>query len=130
MNNKPRPLSPHLQVYSPQMTSMLSLFHRATGVALSLGLIVFVWWLVSLSIGGDAYICFTTFANSIIGKIMLAGWAWALCYHLCTGVRHLFWDMGYGFELPTVYKSAWTIIIVSTVLAVIVIGAALSGVKL
>ncbi len=130
MSTKQRPLSPHLQVYKPQVTTAFSIFHRATGVALSIGLIVFTWWIVALSIGGDTYVDFLIFANSVLGKIMLVGWTWAACWHLCTGIRHLFLDMGYGFEIPTVYKTATAILIVSSVLTVAIVCTAFLGVSL
>src|SRR5882762_6821451 len=91
---KARPLSPHLQVYRPQLTSGLSIFHRITGVGLAFGLPVFVLWLMVLGKDEAAYEQFLTCAHSIVGTILLMGWSWAFAYHLCMGVRHLLWDMG------------------------------------
>ncbi len=113
---KKRPLSPHLQVYKPQMTSMLSILHRATGSALAVGFAVFIWFLAALAAGGEHYDCFMWMFGTIAGKIALFGWSWAICYHACTGFRHLIWDMGYGFEISQFYKGAYAVLIVSTIL--------------
>ncbi len=101
-----RPLSPHLQVYKPQMTSVLSILHRITGIGLTAALPVLVWWLVALSQGAEPYNAVMDCLKSPIGKLFLMGWAWALSYHLCAGIRHLLWDAGWGFELKQVYASA------------------------
>ena len=113
---KARPLSPHLQVYRPQITSVLSILHRITGVGLSLALPVFVWFLVALSQGQEAYQTFVACAHSLIGQIVLIGWIWAFCYHLCSGIRHLFWDNLKLFEIKQVYASGWATIVLSTAL--------------
>lgn len=102
-----RPLSPHLQIYKPQITSAMSIFHRITGVALAVGTLILTYWLFSLASGEDAYIAFQECAQSLIGKIALIGWSWALFYHLCTGVRHLFWDMGKGITNESVALTGW-----------------------
>jgi succinate dehydrogenase / fumarate reductase cytochrome b subunit len=113
---KARPLSPHLQVYRLPLSANLSITHRLTGVGLSCGLPVFVLWLLALSGGEKSYECFLRCAHSIVGQILLMGWSWAFAFHLCTGVRHLFWDMGYGLENPQVYKSGYLALAVSVVL--------------
>jgi succinate dehydrogenase / fumarate reductase cytochrome b subunit len=118
-----RPLSPHLQVYKPQLTSVLSISHRATGIALSVGTILLVWWLLAAARGPDAYDAVRGFAGSWIGVLLIVGWTYSLFFHLCNGIRHLFWDAGYGFDLPTTYKSGWAVVAVSgalTLIAVIV----------
>lgn len=120
MENKSRPLSPHLQVFNQHFTGTLSILHRITGIGMVFGLAVFIWWLVALSLGGQAYGQFLECLSSIPGKILLFGWGWALSYHFCTGVRHLIWDMGYGFEKPTIFKSAYAVIFLSTVLTLLV----------
>lgn len=114
-----RPLSPHLQVYKPQITSVLSILHRATGVGLCAALPLLVLWLVALSNGAADYASFTQCIASPVGKIFLMGWSWALCYHLCMGIRHLFWDAGCGFELKQVYLSGKIALGVSTLLTLI-----------
>ena len=116
MSTQNRPLSPHLQVYRPQLTSMLSITHRATGVALAVGTLLLVWWLVAAASGPEAYATVQGFIGSIVGRLLLFGWTWALFYHLGNGIRHLFWDAGYGFELKTAYSSGWLVLLASFVL--------------
>lgn len=130
MSPQNRPLSPHLQVYRPQLTSMLSILHRITGVALAIGTLLLVYWLVALSIGPEAYADAEGVIGSFLGRLLLFGWSVALFYHLCNGIRHLFWDAGYGFELETAYRSGWIVMIASlalTVLAWIVAYTAMGG---
>ena len=114
-----RPLSPHLQVYRWQLTSVMSILHRATGIALSLGAILLVWWLVAAATGPNAYLRVQHFLGSWIGLVLLFGWSLALFYHLCNGIRHLWWDSGLGFELRQVYATGWTVIAATIVLTVI-----------
>ena len=116
-----RPLSPHLQIYRPQITSVLSILHRITGIALAGGLVLLLVGLLSMAMGFDAYDCFQRFIQSIWGKIMLFGWAWAMSYHLFNGVRHLFWDMGYGFDMETVHASGKGVAVISALFAILVI---------
>lgn len=111
-----RPLSPHLQIYRPQLTSSLSIFHRITGVGLSFGALLLVAWLVAAANGADAYDQMQTFLASPVGIVLLMGWSWALMYHLCTGIRHLMWDMIIGLDLPGVYRSGYAALVVSTLL--------------
>lgn len=94
MPSYPRPLSPHLQIYKPQWTSVLSILHRLTGVALSLGLLMFTWFLYAVSAGPLAFELFTGFLSTGIGRFMLMGWSFALMYHLCMGLRHFVFDTG------------------------------------
>jgi succinate dehydrogenase / fumarate reductase cytochrome b subunit len=107
-----RPLSPHLQIYKPQLTSVLSITHRATGVALAIGTVLLVYWLVAAASGEHAYQHAQTVLGSMLGQLALFIWTWALFYHLCNGIRHLIWDAGYGFDLKSVYQSGrvvmWT----------------------
>lgn len=114
-----RPLSPHLQVYRPQITSVLSIVHRLTGVALCVGTLLLVWWLVAAAAGPEAFEGAQGFIGSILGRLILFGWTWALFYHLCNGIRHLVWDAGYGFELDNLTKSGWVTLIASVVLSLI-----------
>lgn len=114
-----RPLSPHLQVYKPQITSILSILHRMTGVALAAGTLVLVWWLVAAASGGEAFSTAQALIGSWFGRLLLFGWSFALFYHLCNGIRHLFWDMGRGFELGTATASGWLVVISSVVLTLI-----------
>lgn len=111
-----RPLSPHLQIYRPQITSVLSILHRITGAALAVGTLLLVYWLVAIAGGPDTYDAAQSLMGSIVGRLLLLGWTWALFYHLANGVRHLFWDAGKGFELPTVAASGWAAVILATAL--------------
>jgi len=99
MRSADRPLSPHLQIYRWQLTSVLSILHRATGVALSAGTILLVWWLIAAASGPEAYEGVQDFLGSWIGLLLLFGWTLSLFYHLCNGIRHLVWDTGYGVSL-------------------------------
>jgi succinate dehydrogenase / fumarate reductase, cytochrome b subunit len=110
MTSDPRPLSPHLQVYRWQLTSVLSILHRIAGVALTAGTILLVWWLVAAAEGPEAYARAAAFLGSWAGRILLFGWSLALFYHLCNGLRHLWWDSGRGLELRSVYVGGWTVI--------------------
>lgn len=111
-----RPLSPHLQVYRPQLTSVLSITHRATGVALAVGTLVLVWWLVAAASGPEQFETAQGFLGSWFGKLLLLGWTVALFYHLANGIRHLFWDAGLGFELKTAYASGWAVLAATVLL--------------
>ena len=115
-----RPLSPHLQVYRPQLTSVLSIFHRMTGIALALGTLMLAWWLVAAASGPDAFETVQGFIGSIVGRLLLLGWTFALLYHLCNGIRHLMWDTGRGFEITTAYASGWLVVIAASVLTIVV----------
>jgi succinate dehydrogenase cytochrome b subunit len=115
-----RPLSPHLQVYRPQITSVLSIMHRFSGLALSIGTLLLVAWLVAAARSPAAYAAVAGFIGSWIGLVLLFGWTLALFYHLLNGIRHLAWDAGYGFELPAVHASGWSVVIGTAVLAVVI----------
>lgn len=114
-----RPLSPHLQVYRWQVQMMTSIAHRATGIALALGTLVFVWGLVALASGGEDFQQFQNVAASPLGIVLLVGWSWALFYHLCNGIRHLVQDSGMGFEIPQFVRSSWLSIAASIVLTLL-----------
>jgi succinate dehydrogenase / fumarate reductase cytochrome b subunit len=119
MRSDPRPLSPHLQVYRWQLTSVLSILHRFSGVALSFGTILLVWWLVAAAQGPAAYQGMQHFLASWIGLLLLFGWSVALFYHLCNGLRHLWWDMGRGLDLRSVYAGGWAVLAGTVVLTLI-----------
>jgi succinate dehydrogenase / fumarate reductase cytochrome b subunit len=114
-----RPLSPHLQIYRPQITSVLSIFHRITGIALSIGTLLLVWWLVAAATSDSAFHTVTGFIGSPFGILLLFGWTVALWYHFCTGIRHLAWDAGYGFDLPTVHASGKAVLVATAVLTIL-----------
>ncbi|HXQ51323.1 MAG TPA: succinate dehydrogenase, cytochrome b556 subunit [Stellaceae bacterium] len=119
MSPAERPLSPHLQIYQPQLTSVLSITHRATGLALAAGSIALVWWLVAAASGDHAFAVAQYFWGSWLGLLLLLGWTFSLFFHLCNGIRHLAWDMGLGFELKQVYLTGWTVVAASAGLTVI-----------
>ena len=119
MISDPRPLSPHLQIYRWQLTSVLSILHRMTGIALAIGAILLVAWLGAAADGPAAYGKMQGFLGSWIGLLLLFGWSVALFYHLCNGIRHLAWDTGHGLDLKSVYASGWTVVAATAVLTVI-----------
>ncbi len=100
-----RPLSPHLQVYRPQLTSMMSITHRATGVALTSGTLLLAAWLFAVATGGDTYAVAALAVAHPLGQFVLFGYSVALIYHALNGVRHLSWDLGFGLTIPDVYRS-------------------------
>lgn len=113
-----RPLSPFMigPYYRPQITSMMSIAHRATGVVLALGALAVVAWLAAAAAGGGAYAAFAACAASPWGKLGLFAFSAALVYHFLNGLRHLLWDAGWGFDLPTVYASGYTVLGLSVAL--------------
>lgn len=92
-----RPLSPHLRIYRPMLTMMMSIFHRITGAALYFGTLLLAWWLLAIASGPNAYATVQWFMNSWLGHLILFGYTWALVHHMLGGIRHLIWDAGYGF---------------------------------
>ena len=121
-NGRTRPLSPHLDVYKWQVQMVTSILHRATGIALAVGLLGMVWGLLALAGGQDAWTAFTACAGSWFGRLVLFGFSWALAYHLLNGIRHLAQDAGHGFAVPDFVRSSWISIIGSAVLVVVVWG--------
>ena len=114
-----RPLSPHLQVYKPQLTSMLSILHRITGFGLAVGAVMGTWWLVAIMSGTMAYEFFYTFAKSFIGQLMLFCWLYAFVYHFLNGLRHMVWDTGRWLDIKSTYRSGWIVFGLSLVVSVI-----------
>lgn len=102
-----------------------SILHRATGIALAVGLLGMVWGLLALAGGPDAWTAFTACAGSWFGRLVLFGFSWALAYHLLNGIRHLAQDAGHGFAIPDFVRSSWISIIGSAVLVVLVWGVVL-----
>jgi succinate dehydrogenase / fumarate reductase cytochrome b subunit len=94
---KDRPLSPHLQIYKPMLTMMMSIVHRITGIALYAGMLLLVWWLIAAAAGPNPYATVQWFMETVFGRLILFGYTWALIHHMLGGVRHLIWDLGYGF---------------------------------
>lgn len=105
-----RPLSPHLQVYKPQMTMVMSIMHRATGVFLALGAFVLMAWLLAVAGDGQGFDQFNLLASSVPGMFLMAALVFSLVYHLFNGIRHLLWDVGWGFEIPQFYASGWIVL--------------------
>ena len=97
----------------------LSIFHRATGVALCGGALLLTWWIIAIASGPEAYADFSMVMSSIIGKIILLGFTFSLMLHLCNGIRHLFWDMGMGFKLEDTHRSSRIVLISSFVLTLL-----------
>lgn len=120
MKQSARPLSPFMigPYYRPQLTSMLSILHRATGVLLTLGTLLLAYWLLALASGPEAYEAAQKCIGSWFGRLCLFGWSAALFYHLCNGIRHLFWDAGLGFEIKTAYASGYAVIIATAILTI------------
>jgi succinate dehydrogenase / fumarate reductase cytochrome b subunit len=114
-----RPLSPHLQVYKPQITSLLSISHRISGIALSVGAICFVWQLLAAASGPEAFSAFRGFIGSWIGLILLVAWSLAFFFHLANGIRHLVWDAGYGYSLGAAYFSGRVVLIATLALTLL-----------
>lgn len=116
MASRTRPVSPHLQIYRWQLTSVLSILHRLTGVALAVGTLLLVYWLIAAAMGPAEFATAQALLGSPVGQVLLFGWSLALFYHLANGIRHLFWDAGLGFELTTVYRSGWAVLIATLLL--------------
>ena len=114
-----RPLSPHLQIYRPQLTSVLSILHRASGLILTLGALLLAWWLWCIAAGADTYRIAHAFFTSWFGQSLLLIWMLCACYHLCNGIRHLLWDAGWGLQLPAAYLSGKIVVGVSLVLTIL-----------
>ncbi|MDT8438020.1 MAG: succinate dehydrogenase, cytochrome b556 subunit [Wenzhouxiangellaceae bacterium] len=117
-----RPLSPHLQIYRPQWTSVLSILHRTTGVALSLGTILIVVWAQALAGGAEAYASMRAFMGHPVMILLLVAWTLALFYHLCNGIRHLLWDTGMLFDLGAARTSGIVVVVAALVLTAVVWG--------
>lgn len=117
-----RPLSPFMigPYYRPQLTSMLSIAHRATGVLLSLAAFVLAGWLLAVAGGSEGFDRFTALASSPLGQLALLAVLFSLVYHLLNGIRHLLWDIGWGFELPRLYATGWAVVVLSVVLTALV----------
>ena len=119
MNDSKNPLSPHLQIYRWHISSLLSITHRISGVINLLALILIFFWLIFLSLGENNYQSFLLIINSFIGKFILIGFTWSMSFHLLSGIRHLVWDLGYGFEIKTANITGVIVIISSLALTII-----------
>ena len=116
MSARPRPLSPHLQVYRWQMTSVLSILHRGTGLFLVLGSVMIAFWVVALALSHNIFTGYQAWLGSLLGKVLLASWSFSLFFHWANGIRHLLWDAGWGYEIERVYITGWIVVLLSVVL--------------
>ncbi|TCP62233.1 succinate dehydrogenase subunit C [Rhodovulum bhavnagarense] len=121
VNRGNRPLSPHLQIYRPQLTSVTSIFTRITGNALILGSILIVWWFIAAAKGPDAFARADWVLTSLVGDIVMTLSVWALWYHSLAGIRHLIWDSGRGLELRVAERLGMAIIAGSAILTVLTV---------
>jgi succinate dehydrogenase / fumarate reductase cytochrome b subunit len=122
-----RPLSPHLTIYRWPVTMATSITHRATGVGLSLGAVILAWWLVSISNGPEGWQSFHALSDTPIGLLVVFGLTWSLVYHFLNGIRHLAWDLGYGFEKHLAERNSTMILVGSVVIAVAIFALAWTG---
>ena len=113
-----RPMSPHLGIYRWQLTMTLSILHRATGVALAVGTVLLCALLIGLASGPESFAAIRGFCASPFGIFLMIGWTWSLFFHSCNGIRHLLWDVGWGFEIPRAYATGWTVVALSLVLTI------------
>ncbi len=120
VNRGNRPLSPHITVYRPQWTSVVSILHRMTGVGMTLGAVLVVWWFLAAATGPEAFATADDFLTSWFGHLILLGLTWALCFHFLNGIRHLWWDTGNGFELGQVELSGKIVAAGSIVLTILI----------
>ena len=122
-----RPLSPHLTIYRWPITMATSIVHRMTGIGLAGGLLLLAWWLVASASGLEASTYFNVMIRTLLGQIVLFGFAWALAYHFLNGIRHLAWDFGYGFPVPTANKTGILVLVLSVLIAVAAFAVVYSG---
>ena len=116
MSTRQRPLSPHLQIYKPQLTSVLSITHRGTGVFLSAGAVLLSLWIVSAAAGPEPYARLMNHVSAWYGQVLLAAIVFSFHFHLCNGIRHLFWDAGLGLDIRTTYRSGYAVVLCTVLL--------------
>jgi succinate dehydrogenase / fumarate reductase cytochrome b subunit len=124
-----RPLSPHIQTYRWTLTMIMSIVHRATGLALYFGTVLLAWWLIAAAEGPGAYGTFQAFTTSFFGRLIMFGYTWALMHHLLSGLRHLVWDLGYGFKANEREALTWGALIggISATLVLWILAYAVGG---
>ncbi len=119
MDSTNRPVSPHIQIYRPQLTSVLSILHRITGIALGLGAVLIAIWISSVAYNREFFEASFALLSTVGGRVFLFLWTLALFFHLCNGIRHLFWDAGRWLELEQVYRSGWGVVLGTIILTVV-----------
>jgi succinate dehydrogenase / fumarate reductase, cytochrome b subunit len=117
-----QPLSPFLTIFHWPVTMATSIVHRATGVGLAGGIIALGWWLFAIANGPDSYALFYRLASSVVGQVLLYGFTWALCFHFLNGIRHLMWDLGFGYKRATADRTGVLVIILSLILVAAIYG--------
>jgi succinate dehydrogenase / fumarate reductase cytochrome b subunit len=115
MEKNSSPLSPHIQIYKWQFSSLLSITHRLTGVINTFGIFLIVLWILFLALGPECYNFYQKFLRSFLGKFILVGFTWSFIYHMLNGVRHLVWDFGYGYEIKTANLSGIIVLLLSII---------------
>ena len=115
-----KPLSPHIQIYRWEVTMLVSILHRAAGIAMLVGAGFVVWMLLALASGEAAYDCFHKFITSPLGTLMLLGWTAALFLHMGNGIRHFFWDVGKGYQIATARRSAFMLLAFTAAMTLLV----------
>jgi succinate dehydrogenase cytochrome b subunit len=115
-----RPLSPHLSIYRPMLTMLMSIAHRITGFGNAVGFLLLAWWLVAIATGPEQYAAVSSFFASIPGRVLLFLFSWSLIHHMLGGIRHLIWDTGRALDKTSIEVLAWLTIISSTVLTILV----------
>ncbi len=123
-----RPLSPHLQIYKPQLTSVLSITHRGTGVFLTVGAFFLTCWLLALADGPEQFANLQVHLNSWYGQCLVYAFVFSLYFHLCNGIRHLFWDVGLGLDIDVAYKTGYAVVAVSIIFTLLTLCLAAGGI--
>jgi succinate dehydrogenase / fumarate reductase cytochrome b subunit len=114
-----RPLSPHLMIYKPQLTSVMSITHRITGAFLVAGSLLLVCWVIAMAMGAEYFACVQSLAGSLIGQIVLFGFSIAVYYHSLNGIRHLLWDFGYNLSIEGVARTGYIVMALTAVLTIV-----------
>jgi succinate dehydrogenase / fumarate reductase cytochrome b subunit len=122
-----RPLSPHLQIYKPPLTSVLSITHRGTGVFLTIGALFLTCWLLALADGPEQFDNLQTHLTNWYGQCLVYAFVFSLYFHLCNGIRHLFWDIGLGLDIDTTYKSGYAVVAATIILTLLTLCLAAGG---
>jgi succinate dehydrogenase / fumarate reductase, cytochrome b subunit len=115
-----RPLSPHIQIYSREINMVMSIMHRITGVALYFGTLLMAWWLLAAAAGPEHFAYVNSLFGSLLGKLVLFGYTWALLHHMLGGIRHFIWDFAKAMDIPSVNKLSWLTIIGSAGLTLLI----------